>query len=307
MKSTFATAFIFLSSLTQAAVLGRRACSANNIVRAAERLQRESNWCATWLAGTTTVSIPAHIAATPAPIISSACSCVYTATAPSRALRAANTSVPTLPAPIAVPTEHVVDFEDNDTPWVGFMYLDSQGRGSYGRHKYSASSSPQQLEAFSGENYYRGIFKFRPTDRKHSYEFSNTQAFTVSPRTDYDVTFHFRQFGYTGSLVCAVTARIYSSVQWDADNISGAMMGGNIGTLDFSWQGSPTTEWAKAVGGRINTGGSSGITLHFRTDCICPDELKECQGLGTITAAFDDIEIKVRSSNSTVLSSRFIR
>ncbi|RVD81143.1 uncharacterized protein DFL_009018 [Arthrobotrys flagrans] len=298
MKSTFATAFILLSSLTQAAVLERRACAANNVVRAAERLQRESNWCATWLAGTTTISIPAHIATTPVPIISSACSCVYTATASTTSLlRAANTSLP-LPPPPPEPTEHVADFEDNDTPWIGFIYLDSQGRGSYGRHKYSASSSPQQLEPFSGETYYRGIFKFRPTDRKHSYEFSNTKAFTVAPQTDYDITFHFRQFGYVDSLVCAVTAQAYSSVQWDGDNISGAFMKDHIATLAFTWQGEPTTAWAKAVGGQINTGSATEIALHFRTDCSCPEELEECQGLGTITAAFDDIEIKVRPSTA---------
>ncbi|KAK6357579.1 hypothetical protein TWF718_001887 [Orbilia javanica] len=293
MKATFATALVLLSSLTQAAVLERRACSANNIVRAAERLQRESNWCAEWLSGATTVSVPAHIAATPTPIISSACSCVYTPTAtptPEPIPRVLNTTVPPPPKP----TEHVVNFEDDSTSWIGFIYLDSQGRGSYGRHTYSASSSPQQLQAFSGESYYRGIFKFRSTDRKHSYEFSNTKAFTVAPQTDYDITFRFRQFGYE-SLVCEVTTQVYNSVQWDSDNISGALMTGQIGTLSYTWQGEPTTEWAKAVGGQINTRSATELALYFRTDCICPSELKECQSLGTITAAFDDIEIKVRS------------
>ncbi|KAK6516275.1 hypothetical protein TWF506_006184 [Arthrobotrys conoides] len=285
MKSTiFATILVLLAGLTQAAVLERRACSGNNIVRAAEKLQRESNWCATWLAaGTTTVSIPAHIAATPAPVISSACSCVYTASS--------TTTTTTAPPE---PTEHLVDFEDDDTPWVGFIYLDSQGRGSYGRHRYTESSSPQQLEAFSGENYYRGIFKFRNTDTKHSYEFSNTKAFSVNPNTDYDITFRFRQFGYSSSLVCSVAVQVYNSVQWDSDNISGAVMVGLIGVLELTWQGDPTTTWAKAVGGRIHTGGASGIALYFRTDCRCPDELTECGVLGTVTAAFDDIEIKVR-------------
>ncbi|KAK6535991.1 hypothetical protein TWF281_000238 [Arthrobotrys megalospora] len=290
MKSTFATAFLLLSGLAQAAVLERRACAANNVVRAAERLQRESNWCATWLAGTTTISIPAHIATTPIPIISSACSCVYTPTSSQ-----CQVTVTVTPTPPPEPTEHVVDFEDNDTPWVGFMYLDTQGRGSYGVHKYSGSSSPPQAEAFSGTSYYRGIFKFRSADRKHSYQFTNTKAFAVTPNTDYDITFYFRQFGYA-SLVCKINAQVHGSVQWDGDNIDGGQLTDQIGTLDFTWQGNPAETWAKAVGGQINTGSTSGIALLFSTDCICPQEVAECQDLGMITAAFDDIEIKVRPS-----------
>ncbi|KAK6362774.1 hypothetical protein TWF730_000229 [Orbilia blumenaviensis] len=286
MKSTFATALILFSGLSQAVFLKRTPCSANNVVRAAERLQRESNWCATWLAGTTTISIPPHIATTPIPIISSACSCVYTPTA-------CQVTVTATPPPPPEPTEHVASFEDNSTPWVGFMYLDSQGRGSYGVHTYSASSSPQQVEAFTGTSYYRGIFKFRNADRKHSFQFSNTKAFTVTPQTDYDITFHFRQFGYS-ALVCNINAQVHGSVQWDGDNISGGQLTDQLGNLDFTWQGNPATEWAKAVGGRVNTGTSSGIALLFSVDCLCPADLTQCEALGTITAAFDDIAIKVR-------------
>ena len=43
-----------------------------------------------------------------------------------------------------------------------------------------------------------------------------------------------------------------------------------IGTLAFAWQGDPTTTWAKAVGGQINTGTASGIALYFRTAVVVP-------------------------------------
>ncbi|KAF3916670.1 hypothetical protein ABW20_dc0105223 [Dactylellina cionopaga] len=291
MKFATIVSLLFSASLTQASVLQRRDCAANNIVRAAKRLQSESNFCSSYLA-TSTYPAPQSLAATPRSVITSACSC----------------AVKTTPPPV-LPT-YTINFDaDADAAlFVGRAEIPNDAIGSYGVHSVPGNAPAGTFQAHSGSRYLRGNFKFEIAgDDVFVATFGSTRTYSLPANQQYTLSFYLAQVGTYTTIICDASAEIINGLPPFATPYDGLdpyevddIPGGDLFTPPSNLAKPDTSSSWKLITKDFPTGTAAiDVSLLFSLTCTCdPSTTPACDPttIGAIEIAIDDIKLAPASS-----------